>query len=265
MPSRNHVFHAAAMCVLLGAASVHAQRAPKETLSRATRTELAGRVSTLESRTAGSQLKAGGQVQALNELAALRKRLAVGDFQVGDRFLFTLTIDSSRTDTVVVRENNTVTVVSLAEISLDGVLRSELDGVLEAHVLRYVKNARVRTIPLTSMSISGAVARPGFYWASPERPLSDLIMMAGGPALEANLRELEVRRENSVFLKSKDSREAIIRGYSIEQMDIRSGDEVRIPTKRKISWGPVIQLLFIASSLFFAGFQFLQWYYSRQE
>jgi protein involved in polysaccharide export with SLBB domain len=115
------------------------------------------------------------------------------------------------------------------------------------------------------MSISGAVARPGFYWASPDRPLSELIMMAGGPAIEANLRELEVRRSGTVVLTSKSSRDAMIRGYTIEQMDIRSGDEVRIPSKRKINWGSIMQLMFIVSSLFFAGLQFIQWYYSRQE
>ena len=90
-------------------------------------------------------------------------------------------------------------------------------------------------------------------------------MMAGGPALEANLRELEVRRASNVILKSKDSREAMIRGYTIEQMDIRSGDEVKIPSTRKIRWGSVIQLRFVVSSLFFAGIQFIQWYHSRQE
>ena len=157
MQSLDHVFRMVAMSALLVGASVRAQRAPQQTLFRATRTELAGRVSTLESQTAGSQLKGDAKVQALKELATLRNRLTRGDFQVGDRFLFTLTIDSSRTDTVVVRDNNTVTVTSLPDLSLNGVVRSELDGVLETHVLRYLKNARVRTVPLTSMSISGAV------------------------------------------------------------------------------------------------------------
>ena len=265
MQRRDHVFRIVALSALLVGASLDAQRTPQPTLFRATRTEIAGRVAALETQTAGAQLKGDAKVQALSELATLRNRLARGDFQVGDRFLFTVTIDSSRTDTIVVRDNNTVTVTSLPDLSLNGVLRSELDGVLEAHVLRYLKNARVNTVPLTSMSISGAVARPGFYWASPDRPLSELIMMAGGPSMEANIRELEVRRASNVVLRSKDSREAMIRGYTIEQMDIRSGDEVKIPTKRKISWGPIIQLLFVASSLFFAGVQFIQWYYSRQE
>jgi SLBB domain len=226
----------ATMLALSCASVAKAQNGGVETLFRAPRTTLATRVATLE-----------------------------GDFHVGDRFLFTLTIDSSRTDTVSVRDNVVVTVASLPDLSLKGVLRSELDGVLEAHILRYVKNARVRTVPLTSLSIVGAVGRPGFYWASPDRPLSELIMMAGGPAVDAKLREIEIRRAGKVTLKAKESRDALMRGYTVEQMDVRSGDEVRVPAKRKWNWQSIIQLMFVVSSLFFAGIQFLQWYYDRQE
>lgn len=244
---------------------MHAQESPRLTLFRASRLELATRATTLESQTTSSQLKGDAKVRALSELSTLRGRLSNGDFQVGDRFLFTLTIDSSRTDTVVVRDGNVVTVASLPDVSLNGVLRSELDTVLEHHILRYVKNARVRTVPLTSVSIIGPVGRPGFYWVSPDRPLSELIMMAGGPSIDANLRELEVLRAGKVVLKSKDSRDALMRGYTIEQMDVRSGDEVRIPQKRKVNWQALVQMLFVVSSLFFAGLQFIQWYYSRTE
>lgn len=250
---------------LLGPASLVSQKAPVETLFRASRTAIATRVATLEGEIAGPKLKGSARERATAELGDLRTRLTDGDFHVGDRFLFTLTIDSSRTDTVAVRDNFAVTVASLPDVSLKGVLRSELDGVLEAHILRYVKNARVRTVPLTSLSIIGAAGRPGFYWASPDRPLSELIMMAGGPAIDANLRELEIRRAGKVTLRAKDSRNALMRGYTIEQMDVRSGDEVRIPAKRKFNWTAIIQLLFVVSSLFFAGIQFLQWYYDRQE
>ena len=90
-------------------------------------------------------------------------------------------------------------------------------------------------------------------------------MMAGGPLPEAKLRELEVRRSNRVIMTSKESRAALEAGRTIEQVDVRSGDEVRIPMKKKVNWSSIIQLLFVFSSLFFAGLQFLQWYYDRKE
>ena len=51
----------------------------------------------------------------------------------------------------------------------------------------------------------------------------------------------------------------------MEQVDIRSGDEIRVPLKKKLNWQTIIQVMFIFSSLFFAFIQFLQWYYNRQQ
>ena len=59
--------------------------------------------------------------------------------------------------------------------------------------------------------------------------------------------------------------EAAVHGSTIEQVQMRSGDEVVVPMKRKANWQSIIQLLFVASSLFFAFIQFMQWYYSRQQ
>jgi uncharacterized membrane protein len=47
-------------------------------------------------------------------------------------------------------------------------------------------------------------------------------------------------------------------------VDIRSGDEVRIPTKKKVNWQAIIQLLLVLSSAVFAFFQFVSWYYARK-
>ena len=54
-------------------------------------------------------------------------------------------------------------------------------------------------------------------------------------------------------------------GRTLEQLDVQSGDEVKIPIKKKINWQIVIQSMLVVSSLFFAGLQFLQWYYNRQD
>ena len=209
------------------------------------------------------------QLAIKSEVEDLRARMANGDFRVGDRFASTLTIDSVRSDTVSIRDGLLISISNLPDFSVKGLLRSELDDALNSYVSRYLKNARIRTVMLTQVSILGAVGRPGFYWITPDRPISDLIMIAGGPTAgqsgDANLRELEIKRANRVIMNSKESRAALMEGRTIEQADIRTGDEVRIPVKRKINWQSVIQLMFVASSLFFAFIQFVQWYYNRQE
>lgn len=232
---------------------------------RATRAELVARAEQLEQQVAAGQGKDKDRKRAAAEAAAIRTRLTQGDFRVGDRFLVTFRLDSVRTDTASVRDSLKVSLLNLPEASLAGVLRSELDTHLSAHVARYVRNAELRAAVLTRVSVLGAVARPGFYYAAPDRPLSDLVMLAGGPAPNANLRQLEVRRGPVTLLKAKDSQRYLEQGRTLEQLDVQSGDDVRIPEKKRVNWQLVIQLFFIISSLSFAAINFLRWYYDRQD
>ena len=259
---------AAALSVVGGASarSLYGQSAPLAGAQRATRAELATQLSELERQLATGALKGDKQNRAKAEVAAIQLRLTQGDFKVGDRFVLTFRQDSVRTDTASVRDSMKVSMLALPDLSLVGTLRSELDTRLNAHVSRYFKNASVRSSVLTRISVLGAVRSPGYYYAAPDRPISDLVMLAAGPADRANLAELEISRGSTVLLKSKDSRRAIKDGRTLEQLDVQSGDEIRIPLKRgKPSFQTIVQLLFVFSSLFFAALQFLQWYYNRQD
>lgn len=250
--------------VVLWVGSVGAQGVALSGDQKASREELARRVAVLEQQRvdAGKAWKLDG-APAL-ELSAIRNRLTNGDFRVGDRFVVTFLKDSVRSDTASVRDSLKVTVMSLPDISLAGVLRSELDQRMSAHVARYLRGMTVRTNVLTRIAVLGAVHSPGFYYASPDRPLSDLVMLAGGPDANANLKQLEVFRAGRVLLKAKASDRLVRTGATLAQVDIQSGDEVRVPVKRKLNWQSILQLLFVFSTLFFAVLQFLMWYYNRQ-
>ncbi|WP_337171440.1 SLBB domain-containing protein [Gemmatimonas aurantiaca] len=263
---RRVVVIAAGAC-LAGAGPLSAQTpvGSVATMQRASRADLAARVTQLEQQVASGALKGKSAEQANREIAEIKTRLLAGDFQVGDRFVITARMDSVRADTASVRDSLKVTVLNLPDITIAGVLRSELDERINAHVARYVRNVTVRTSVLTRVAILGAVARPGFYYAPPDRPVSDMVMLAGGPVQNANLNEFEVYRARARMLSAKESRNAVRNGTTLEQLDIRSGDEFRIPQKRKINWQLVIQLVFILSSLLFALINFLKWYYDRQE
>ena len=62
--------------------------------------------------------------------AELRTRLRSGDFQPGDRIIVVTRGDSMSVDTVTVQSDRTVVLQNLPPISLDGVLRSELQDYL---------------------------------------------------------------------------------------------------------------------------------------
>lgn len=248
-------------CLMAFAPSVASgQRSPQQD----SRPSLSTRAAQLESQLADTKLKASKREDVKNQLAIIRSRLSDGDFHVGDRFTYTLVQDSARTDTASVRDGLVVSIGSLPDFSVRGILRSELTERLASHVDRYMKRATVRTNVLTRIAILGSVRSPGYYYTSPDRPLSELVMIAGGPMPEANLGQLEIRRDKAVVLSADESKKAIKDGRTIEQADVQSGDEVQIPEKRKFNWQLIIQVLFIASSLFFAFIQFIQWYYNRQ-
>lgn len=244
--------------------TITAQSAPVAGAQRAVRSELAARLQQLEGLIASAG-RADQRSKLQAEQSALQARLENGDFKVGDRFVMTVRFDSVRVDTASVRDSLVVSILNLPDLRIKGVLRSELDEKLNQHVARYIRNASVRSSVLTRIAILGAVRAPGFYYASPDRPVSDILMLAGGPGADANLGQFELRRGTTTLIDKKRSKALLESGMTLEQLDVQSGDEFRIPVKRKVNWQLVIQLFFIASSLFFAVFQFLQWYYGRQE
>lgn len=243
---------------------VSAQSAPLAGAQRASRADLAVRLQQLESQL-GTTTKADQRAKIQAEQAAIRERLEVGDFRVGDRFVMTIRFDSVRVDTASVRDSMMVSVLNLPDLRLTGVLRSELDERLNQHVARFIRNATVRSSVLTRIAVLGSVMSPGYYYASPDRPVSDIVMLAGGPAPDANIGRFELKRGSRTLVDFGKSEALLESGRTLEQLDVQSGDEFRIQKKRKVNWQLIIQLFFIISSLMFALVSFLQWYYDRQE
>jgi protein involved in polysaccharide export with SLBB domain len=267
---RRRCASAAVVCAILligsaGATSLQAQAATPNP-QRASRTELTARVAELERQIAagGDKKRSKGQLQL--DLAAVKSRLEDGDFKGGDRFLITITQDAqTRSDTATVRDSLMVSLVGLPDVSLKGTLRAELNDKLGAHVARFLRNSSVRTIVFTRVAIMGAVSRPGFYTVPPDQPISELLMLAGGTVTDALVNDLQVNRSGKTFLNVKDSRRAFAEGRTLEQLDVQSGDEIKVPLKRKVDAREVIQMLFFASSMFLAIVNFLRFYYQQQQ
>lgn len=252
-----------AACVVALAWSSPVQAQLEVSDPRATRAALATRASAIE--TSMSSASSDKERTRLRfELDSIKSRLTNGDFVVGDQFVITLVWDSVSADTASVRADHLVSVRRVPDFSAKGVLRSELTEALNTHVSRYLKNAIVRTNVFMRVAVVGAVANPGFYSLSPDRPLSELLMRAGGPAAQAKLDELEVKRSGRVILTRKASKRALLEGRTMEQIGMKPGDEVVVPQSRRFNWQQIIQVLFIFSSLFFAFIQFIQWYYREE-
>jgi len=161
----------------------------------------------------------------------IRKRLAEGDFQSGHRILLFVVGDSALSDTFTVRADQKLQLPNLPELSLAGVLDSELQGYLETQLARYIRNPSVRAQALLRVQVTGDVANPGFYSVRTDTPVSDVIMNAGGPSQAAEVRKTELRRGNAVVVKKEGIQSAIRSELTMADIGARPGDELYVPAK----------------------------------
>ena len=192
---------------------------------------------------------------------AIRERLRVGDFQVGDRIIVTITRpDSMRQDTLTVRTGHEVEVPGLLKTSMLGVLRSEAEAHLAREVARVVREPQVEARTLVRVAVLGEVSRPGFYWMTTDALVSDVIMNAGGPTATADPSRTVIRRGKDELWDRGDVAAALQKGYTLDQLMVRPGDEIVVgkrvdrSTESTLRWvatlsGVLISLVGIISIL----------------
>lgn len=168
------------------------------------------------------------------EAAAIRDRLREGDFHVGDVLSVTLTIDSTRTDERPVRDSLLVDFSPLGRLSLRGVLRTEVRDAVQRFYNQYYRNPEVRVQPLIRVGFLGTVPRPGYYVVAPDAPVADAFSrVAGGPAQDADLKRIEIKRGSEVLLDADGYQRTARDGLTFDQLTLRSGDEVHVPERRR--------------------------------
>jgi hypothetical protein len=180
---------------------------------------------------------------------AVRSRLRNGDFLAGDRFFLAISGPVSFADTLTIRDGLIADIKEVGTVSLKGVLRSELQPHVTAEVARYVKNATVRAESFVSVAVMGPVGKPGFYAFPAYVSISDVIMRAGGPSPASNIDKTVIRRGGAQYLSSDIVREALARGATLDQLNLRSGDEIQLGTRSNINWPAIIQSTAALASL----------------
>jgi polysaccharide export outer membrane protein len=151
-----------------------------------------------------------------------------GDVRVGDRIVLSVRGDSALTDTFPVGPGRTLRLPNLPELSLQGVPRAQLQDYVAQHIARFVREPIVEVRPLIRIGLLGEVDRPGYYFVMTDGMVTDAIMMAGGPTREADLTKATVRRGATVLWERAQLREALTEGRTLDQLGLRSGDEIII-------------------------------------
>jgi len=203
--------------------------------------------------TSRTELTAAASETGAMQSAAIRQRLRDGDFQVGDRIIVTVVANETRTDTLIVRTGRILELPGKITIPLSGVLRSELQYLVETEVLKFVKAHQVVATPLMRLAILGQVARPGYFAFASDIPLTDAIMGAGGPSATADVERSIVRRGNQEYRSAKDTKAAIAKGLTLDQFGLTAGDELIVGQRRELLSPSARGLLGIVTSLVTLG------------
>lgn len=230
----------AALLSVLPVAPIGAQDAGTASSWTASRAELERRLAALESLAGSTAYSERARARAVAEAATIRRRLSEGDFRIGDRIYIEVeastlvgpnavqTTTAEVRDTLTVLEGQRISVRSIGEVSLAGVLRSEVQGRVTAAVNEVLLNARATTRPLVRLAVLGAVARPGYYSIPMEYRLDDLLMLAGGPAQNSPTQGMRVLRGDTIVLAESEVRRYIASGTIVGQIGLQEGDQLYI-------------------------------------
>lgn len=185
----------------------------------------------------------GQRAQSAMTAAAIRQRLRDGDLQVGDRIVVTVISDAVHRDTVLVRSDRTIELPGLIIVPVAGILRSELQDHVAAEVLKYVKAERVEVTPLLRVGILGAVARPGYFAFASDVPITDAIMVAGGPTGTADVEKSVIIRRNQEVRSAGETSKAIANGLTFDQLGLMAGDQLVVGQRSNFGGATLIGIM----------------------
>jgi protein involved in polysaccharide export with SLBB domain len=166
-----------------------------------------------------------------------------GEFRVGDRIELVVEPPLAIADTLLVREGLVVTIPTVGDISLRGVRRSDVKSYLTQQLSKYAKDPVVKATVLLRLSISGPVGRPGFYEIPTDRLLSDVIMIAGGPAQQADNGKTVIKRDGREVIGKGAVAQALRNGRTLNDLGLLPGDEILVGTRTNRSALSYLQIV----------------------
>ena len=195
---------------------------------------LVGERQALEARAARAESSAVGdsgdpvRSDRLAEATAIRARLRNGDFHAGDRITVWVNGETALSNTFTVREGNILSIPTIPDISLTGVLRSELRDVVIREIKRFIKNPEVQVTTQIQVAVLGAVGHPGFYSVAPGVPLTELLMTAGGPTPSSDFGRSKIVRGSAVLASAKELKQVLSANKTLDDVGIQTGDQLVI-------------------------------------
>lgn len=246
-----------------------------------TRADLRASLQLLEAAAGSDEYSEGVREQARLRAEQIRQRLERGDFRVGDRIQVQVqgenwnsqspgavnpvvvptaggnAIPTGRGSvgaTFAVQAGPSVKFPDLPAISLEGVLRSELEEHLTREIAQYIREPVVEASSLIRVSVFGSVGAPGFYYPAADQNVGDVIMMAGGPASDAEYEQIFVRRAGETLWDGDQLQTVMAEGRTLDQLNLQAGDVIEVPQQSQTNiWVEVGRYALIIGSTVLLG------------
>lgn len=241
IPAGQKLFGGIIALTMLSAPLTLPSRAEAQDLGRAvaSRAELQASLAQLEQYIASTGYSGRLRNEKRREAALIRARLDDGDLQVGDQIDLSVSGETTLTAIFPVVTGRVLSLPGLPEIPLKGVLRSEAKDYLTAQIGKYIREPQVRVRTLIRLSVYGSVRNPGFFQVPADALATDAFTLAGGIASDADPTKAIVRRGSDEIWPRDAFRDAMQRGLTLDQLNLRAGDELILdPKKRGSGFNP---------------------------
>lgn len=219
----------AALAAALAAGAAAAQPGADALRREPTRAEMQALLERSDQAALDPSLDEEARLRARNEAALIRARLRDGDLQPGDQVALQVEGEPALTTTFTVTPRRQLELPGMEPVSVEGVLWTELEDRLRGHVGRYLRQPVVHARAMMRIAVLGQVRTPGFYAVPAESMVSDAIMAAGGPLPTGRLAAARISRGGEHIWSGRGLRDAVRLGLSLDQMSLRSGDEIFVP------------------------------------
>lgn len=215
----------------------------------ATRAQLQQSLEEAENIANSPAYSAGFRDEKRAEAALIRERLLEGDFYIGDQLFITMTSDSGMSGQRTIGPGRVLTLGSLPDIPMRGVLRSEVEQYLTEQVGRYIKDPQVKVRPLIRLTFMGGIRQPGFYQMDADLMISDALMQAGGIGNNTDLKRSKILRGDEELMDGETFAKAVTDGVSLDQLNLRAGDVIEVGSLDTKDWFTTLRTFAVIPAL----------------
>jgi hypothetical protein len=174
--------------------------------------------------------------RAQRDAGIIRERLERGDFRVGDRVILRVEGEPDLPESLPVEPGPRISIPVMGSISLESVLRSELEEHLTRELGRFIQSPVVHAQSEVRISILGSVGSPGFYTVPADMLVGEVLMHAGGPGSNADLDNLRIERMGQALWRGDEMGEVLAEGMTLDQLNVRAGDQIVLPVRPTTTW-----------------------------